>query len=82
MDTLTLYKMGATGRANLAGLVTAGVEFYTGERDDRTGVVTLTPVKINAPGGTRTAADEVEAETPTGDAPWDDDDPEITLPQG
>lgn len=62
-DALTLYKMGATGRANLAGLVAPGVEFYTGARDDRTGVVTLKPVKINAPGGTRTAADADDDDT-------------------
>lgn len=74
MDALTLYKMGATGRANLAGLVSPGVEFYTGARDDRTGVVTLTPVKINAPGGTRATADEPdeEPEPPTGETPWDE----------
>lgn len=70
-NTLTLYKMGATGRANLAGLVSPGVEFYTGERDDKTGVVTLTPVKINAPGGSKAEASTID---PDPNHPDDEDE--------
>jgi hypothetical protein len=43
---LDLYSVSASGRVILGNLV-AGVEFLTAEKDDATGKVTLTPVRIN-----------------------------------
>jgi hypothetical protein len=60
---LTLYKMAATGRINLTGLVSNREAYYTGERNSETGVVTLTPVRIVSANG-RTTDDEIEANDP------------------
>lgn len=70
---LTLYKVGASGRVALAGLA-AGVEFYSATKDEATGVVTLTPVRIvSATAGRRPDAQEEGPDDvgETRDAPWD-----------
>lgn len=67
---LTLYRAGANGRVAL-GPLAAGVEYFTGARDEQTGVVTLTPVKIVGPSQrTETAATPDATDTPD-----DPDDP-------
>jgi hypothetical protein len=46
VEQLDLYSVSTTGRVTLGDLV-EGVQFLTAEKDDTTGVVTLTPVRIN-----------------------------------
>lgn len=68
---LTLYKMAATGRINLTGLVSNVEAYYTGERDAATGVVTLTPVRIVTASNRSTASTEAtDTDAVVGDAPW------------
>jgi hypothetical protein len=55
---LTLYKMAATGRINLTGLVSNRETYFTASKADD-GVITLTPVNIVT---ANTKADEPAAE--------------------
>jgi hypothetical protein len=61
---LTLYKMAATGRINLTGLVSNRETYYSGERDPDTGVVTLTPVRIVSTGGRSTVGTVGDEDVP------------------
>lgn len=60
MDELTLYRVDARGRLNLAGVVADGVEYYTATKNDN-GTIVLSPVKVATTAVKRAAgADEQE----------------------
>lgn len=63
---LDLYSVSASGRVSLGDLV-AGVQFLTAGKDDATGVITLTPVRINPASARRT--DDAPAPEDPQDAP-------------
>lgn len=67
---LTLHVADENGLINLGGVVPPGAH-YTAARNENSGVVRLTPVKV-ATTAVRTASPAV---APTGDAPWDDEQP-------
>ncbi len=62
MEELTLYRVDARGRLNLAGVVADGVEYYTATKDPSgNGTIVLSPVKVATTAVKRAAgADEQE----------------------
>ena len=70
---LTLYKMAPTGRINLTGLTSNRETYFSGEKDETTGVITLTPVKIvSASNRVSPIVEEGEDEPAMGETPWDE----------
>jgi hypothetical protein len=68
---LTLHVADDNGLINLAGIVPPGAH-YTAARNENTGVVRLTPVKVATTAVQLPAAAPADAGDPT---PWDGDDP-------
>lgn len=68
---LILYVADEDGLINLGGIVPPGTH-YTAARNENTGVVRLTPVKVatTAPKVATTASD-VETDAPEAEAPWE-----------
>lgn len=71
---LQLYKVGASGRVAL-GQLAQDVEFFQAEKDDDTGVITLTPIRVVAPTGRRASVNDAIDATAPDQAADDPDDP-------
>lgn len=52
MPSISLYKVGTRGRVQLEGFATEG-DFYTVEKDEDSGIITLTPVMVHTTGAAR-----------------------------
>lgn len=77
----TLHRVAKRTGSIVLGELAEGVEFYTADKH-ADGSITLRPVAVVHPNGTRTgpaeepatAPDATESNEPTGDSPWDSAD--------